>query len=42
MGEEVLPAMREMAKEFDLPGPFERDPAGGADSVPAEAAAAPV
>jgi hypothetical protein len=29
MGEEVLPAMREMAKEFDLPGPFEADPAGG-------------
>ncbi|MFN0094398.1 MAG: LLM class flavin-dependent oxidoreductase [Dehalococcoidia bacterium] len=29
MGEEVLPAMREMAREFDLPGPFERDPAAG-------------
>ena len=24
LGEEVLPAMREMAKEFDLPGPFEK------------------
>jgi hypothetical protein len=23
MGEEVVPAMREMAKELDLPGPFE-------------------
>ena len=23
LGEEVLPAMREMAKELDLPGPFE-------------------
>ena len=30
MGEEVLPAMREMSREFDLPGPFEKDPAGGA------------
>ena len=29
MGEEVLPAMREMAREFDLPGPFEVDPASG-------------
>ncbi|MGH7963009.1 MAG: LLM class flavin-dependent oxidoreductase [Candidatus Binatia bacterium] len=26
MGEEVLPAMREMAKELDLPGPDERKP----------------
>ena len=26
IGEEVLPAMREMAKELDLPGPFEREP----------------
>jgi alkanesulfonate monooxygenase SsuD/methylene tetrahydromethanopterin reductase-like flavin-dependent oxidoreductase (luciferase family) len=26
LGEEVLPAMREMAKEFDLPGPFEKLP----------------
>jgi alkanesulfonate monooxygenase SsuD/methylene tetrahydromethanopterin reductase-like flavin-dependent oxidoreductase (luciferase family) len=28
MGEEVLPAMREMAREFDLPGPFEASPSG--------------
>ena len=27
MGEEVLPAVREIAKELDLPGPFEVDPA---------------
>ena len=27
MGQEVLPAVREMAKELDLPGPFEVDPA---------------
>jgi alkanesulfonate monooxygenase SsuD/methylene tetrahydromethanopterin reductase-like flavin-dependent oxidoreductase (luciferase family) len=26
LGEEVLPAVREMAKEFDLPGPFEQAP----------------
>ena len=25
-GEEVLPAVREIAKELDLPGPFEVDP----------------
>ena len=25
MGEEVIPATREMAKEFDLKGPFEMD-----------------
>jgi hypothetical protein len=24
LGQEVLPAMREMAKELDLPSPFER------------------
>jgi alkanesulfonate monooxygenase SsuD/methylene tetrahydromethanopterin reductase-like flavin-dependent oxidoreductase (luciferase family) len=29
MGEEIIPAMREMAREFDLPGPFEVDPADG-------------
>ena len=29
MGEEVIPAVREMAKELDLPGPFEVDPATG-------------
>ena len=27
MGEEVLPAMREIARELDLPGPYEVDPA---------------
>ena len=26
MGEEVIPAVRDMAKEFDLPSPFEVDP----------------
>ena len=25
MGEEVVPAMREIAKELDLPGPFEAE-----------------
>jgi len=29
MGEEVIPAIREMAKELELPGPFEVDPATG-------------
>ncbi len=29
VGEEILPAMREWAKELDLPGPFEVDPATG-------------
>ena len=33
LGEEVLPAMREMAKEFDLPGPFELKP--GSRPLPA-------
>ena len=28
-GEDVLPAVREIAKELDLPGPFEIDPATG-------------
>ena len=27
MGQEVLPAVREIAKDLDLPGPFEVDPA---------------
>ena len=27
MGQEVIPAVREMAKELELPGPFEVDPA---------------
>jgi hypothetical protein len=26
LGQEVMPAVREMAKEFDLPGPFDRKP----------------
>ena len=48
MGQEVLPAVREMAKELDLPGPFEVDPATGkpyeaesygATGVPAEVTA---
>ena len=29
MGEEVIPAVREMAKELELNGPFEVDPASG-------------
>jgi alkanesulfonate monooxygenase SsuD/methylene tetrahydromethanopterin reductase-like flavin-dependent oxidoreductase (luciferase family) len=29
MGAEVIPAIREMAKELELPGPFEVDPATG-------------
>jgi alkanesulfonate monooxygenase SsuD/methylene tetrahydromethanopterin reductase-like flavin-dependent oxidoreductase (luciferase family) len=29
MGDEVLPAVREIAKELELPGPFDRDPATG-------------
>ena len=29
MGEEVIPAVREMAKELELPGPFEVNPATG-------------
>ena len=29
MGQEVIPAVREIAKELDLPGPFEVDPANG-------------
>ena len=29
MGEEVIPAVRDMAKELELPGPFEVDPATG-------------
>ena len=37
MGEEVIPAVREMAKELDLPGPFEADPAGGPPPVATQA-----
>ena len=29
MGEEVIPAVREMGQELDLPGPFEVNPATG-------------
>ena len=29
MGEEVIPAVREMGEEFELFGPFEVDPATG-------------
>jgi hypothetical protein len=29
MGEEVIPAVREMAKDLELAGPFEVDPATG-------------
>ena len=29
MGEEVIPAVREIAKDLELPGPFEVDPASG-------------
>ena len=29
MGAEVIPAIREMAQELELPGPFEVDPATG-------------
>jgi hypothetical protein len=29
MGEEVIPAVRDMAKDLDLPGPFEVNPATG-------------
>ena len=29
MGEEVIPAIRDMATELDLPGPFEVNPATG-------------
>ena len=36
MGEEVIPAVREMSKELDLPGPFEVSPSTG---KPVEAAA---
>ncbi len=43
MGEEVLPAVREMARELDLPGPFEVDPATGMTigAEASETAAAP-
>ena len=39
MGEEVIPAVREIAKDLELPGPFEVDPATGksVDPTPDEA-----
>ena len=40
MGEEVLPAVREIAKELDLPGPHEVDPATNLPVAEAEAAPA--
>ena len=40
LGEEVLPAMREMAKELDLPGPFEQQP--GTRPLPASGKRDPV
>ncbi len=40
LGEEVLPAMREMAKELDLPGPFEKQP--GTRPLPASGKRDPV
>jgi len=44
MGEEVIPAVREIAKELELPSPFEVDPATGeaiAESPKGEAVAQP-
>ena len=38
MGEEVIPAVREIAKELDLKGPFEVDPNTGKSLDGAEAA----
>jgi len=40
LGEEVLPAMREMAKELDLPGPYEQKP--GIRPLPASGKRDPV
>ena len=42
MGQEVLPAVREIADELDLPGPFEVDPATGKPYVANPPAPAPV
>ena len=39
MGQEVIPAVKEIAKELELPGPFEVDPATGKDLTKEEAAA---
>ena len=38
MGSEVIPMIREYAKELELPGPFEVDPASG-QNLPVEAVA---
>ncbi len=40
LGQEVLPAMREMAKELDLPGPYEQKP--GIRPLPASGQRNPV
>jgi hypothetical protein len=40
LGQEVLPAMREMAKELDLPGPYERQ--AGIRPLPASGKRDPV
>ena len=37
MGEEVLPAVREMAKEFDLKSPFETNQPVSLDYIPGRA-----
>jgi len=37
MGQEVIPAVREMAKELDLKGAFEVDPATNQPLTPATA-----
>ena len=39
MGQEVIPAVKEIARELELPGPFEVDPATGKDLTREEAAA---
>ncbi|MCY3841843.1 MAG: hypothetical protein OXH09_24895, partial [Gammaproteobacteria bacterium] len=38
MGSDVIPAVREMADELDLKGPFEVDPAGETETVADELA----
>jgi hypothetical protein len=42
MGQEVLPAVHEIAKELDLPGPFETDPATGQPYVADPPAPVPI
>ena len=41
MGEEIIPAVREMAEELDLPGPFEVDPSTGKRITAEQPAPAP-